>query len=397
MSKNWSFLKALPFNSKILKHIFINIAFCCSVSFSYAQILQGTVYDSKTREALPGVVIFLDGTSIITTSDNNGKFLLVVENKINVNLVFRHLSYESLVIEKPFEHYGEAFFLKEKTNLIREAVVAADYDPFTRAERIKVFKEFFLGTSVAAKSCVILNEDDIMIYYDNNTEILHAFARNPLIVENQYLGYRITIDIKYFQVEFTYSKSVSQSSSAIGSSITVVQPNSFVAVPSSFSYRINSFFEDISPYSFAFINRRNQIYERSREYFWLSFINNSLIKSGFKIYNKSKEIMCPEDYFVVIDNPIQRTMVVLIKPDTDINRKQNEVLEGNIYGVIGIRVKNKIDSEVIFLTNRFSVDLFGNITTNGLIYQGNMAQQRIGDMLPRDFIYTPSKASQRRR
>lgn len=377
--------------ANIMKHTFLSIVFFCKIFFLNAQVIQGTVYDSKTREALSGVVIFLDGTSIVTTSDNDGKFLLAVENIINANLVFSHLSYESLVIEKPFEDRREAFFLKEKTNLLNAAVAVAEYDPLSRAEKMKVFKEFFLGESVAAKSCIIRNEDDIMLRYDHPTDILYASVRNPLTIENQHLGYRITADIKYFQVKYTYTAVVSPNRN------TVVPSNQFVATASSFAYSITSFFEDQKPYDISLVSRRNQIYVRSRQYFWLSLVNNfALIKSGFKIYNKSKEVYA-EDYFTVMDDPIQKAKVVLITPGTNINRKHNEVSEESIYGVIGIRAQNKNDSEVIFLTNQFSVDPYGNVATSGLIYKGDMAHQRVGDMLPQNFIYTPSKVQQRRR
>jgi len=369
-----------------MKHILFCITFCCTITFLHAQVIQGTVYDSKTREVLPGVVIFLDGTSVVTTSDNEGKFRLDVEKKINTNLIFRHLSYESLVIENPFEHRGETFFLKEKTNVINEAVVVAEHDPLSRAERMRIFKEVFLGESVAAKSCVILNEDDIMLRYDYLTEILHASARDPLIIENRYLGYRISATLLNFQVKCTYADAVPRDG------------NTFVASKnfnlSSFSYSIASFFEDQRPYDISLIIRRNNIYERSRQYFWLSFVNNyALIESGFKVYNKAKEVYAG-DYFTVIDDSIKKTKVVLITPDTDINRKHYRVSEGDIYGVIGIRAKNRIDSDVIFLTNQFSVDFFGNIATNGLIYIGDMAHQRVGDLLPRDFIYVPFNVPQ---
>jgi hypothetical protein len=355
-----------------MKHISLVIAFFCTLFFSHAQVIQGTVYDSKTRETLPGVVVYLDGTSVVTTSDNDGKFLLVVKNKINANLVFSHLSYESLVVEKPFEHHGETFFLKEKTNLLHAAVAVAEYDPY-RAERMRVFKNFFLGESVAAKSCVILNEDDIVLRYDHPLNMLYAFAYNPLIVENRYLGYRIIIDIQYFQVEYTYTKN-------------------FVTIPSSFSYRISYFFEDQAPYDISLIRRRNEIYERSRQYFWSSLIRNYAQKeSGFKIYNKFKEVDS-RDYFVVSDSPAQEAKMVLLRPDTDINRKHSKVSEENVYGVISIRSRKNNVSEVIFTINRFSVDLFGNIVTSGIVYQGDMANQRVGDLLPRDFVYTPQNS-----
>ncbi|MCL2726866.1 MAG: carboxypeptidase-like regulatory domain-containing protein [Bacteroidales bacterium] len=381
-----------------MKHIFFSIIFFFSVIFSHAQVIQGTVYDSKTRETLPGVVIFFDGTSIVTTSDYDGKFRFVLENKINANLVLSHLSYESLVIEKPFEHRGESFFLKEKTNTIQAAVVTAEYDPF-RAQRMHVFKNFFLGESVAAKSCAILNEDDIILRYDNLTNILHASARNPLIVENRHLGYRITIEIQNFQVKYTYTHTpyTSPNTSNVGSSFSARNPISFELAPMSFSYKINYFFVDQGRYDISLTRRRNEIYERSRQYFWTSLITNFALKeSGFKIFNMLKEIHA-EDYFLVIDDPTQNTKEVLLMPDTDLNRKHREISDRRIYGVMGIRCKKNIVSEVIFMTNRFSVDHFGNIATSGIVYLGDMSNQRVGDMLPRDFTYTPSRVPRRLR
>ncbi|MCL1973953.1 MAG: carboxypeptidase-like regulatory domain-containing protein, partial [Bacteroidetes bacterium] len=358
-------------------------------------VVRGKVCDFKTREALPGVVIYLDGTSVVTTSDADGNFLLEVEKRINANLVFSHLSYESLVVENPFEHVGEVFFLKEKSIVLNAAVVVADYDPY-RTERMRIFKKFFLGESVAANSCVIHNEDDILLRYDNNTATLHASSRNPLVVENRHLGYRIHIDIQYFQVKYTYASVVPPSSSTAGS-ISSARAQSIDLSPSSFSYKINYFFEDENPYDVLLSRRRNDIYERSRQYFWSSLIANFALKeSGFKIYNRSKEVDARE-YFSVLDIPTRGEKMVTILPNTDIDRRHKEVFEGTVYGVMGIRAKNKNDSQVIFLTHQFSVDPFGNITDSGLVYEGDMSQQRIGDMLPRDFVYAPFNVPRRRR
>ena len=49
-----------------------------------AQTIEGTVYDAKTKETVPGVAIYVDGTSIFTTSDKNGRFL-VIRNPDNVD------------------------------------------------------------------------------------------------------------------------------------------------------------------------------------------------------------------------------------------------------------------------------------------------------------------------
>jgi hypothetical protein len=85
---------------------------------------------------------------------------------------------------------------------------------------------------------------------------------------------------------------------------------------------------------------------------------------------------------------------VLITPDTDINLKHNWVYEESIYGVIGILYNSRFHSEAIFLTNRVAVDEFGNPdAVDGIIYFGDMGDQRLGDMLPMDYKYNPNSSS----
>ena len=148
-----------------MKCIIFNIIFCSLLYSLQAQTIEGVVYDTKTKETITGVAIYFDGTSIITTSDSDGKFRLSVESKINASLVFSHLSYELLTIERPFEHSENKFYLNEKVNTLNEVRVVADR--YSRTEKMKAFKEQFLGKSEAGKSCVIINEDDIDLKYDS--------------------------------------------------------------------------------------------------------------------------------------------------------------------------------------------------------------------------------------
>jgi len=65
-------------------------------------------------------------------------------------------------------------------------------------------------------------------------------------------------------------------------------------------------------------------------------------------------------------------------------------MEGQIYGVVGITYRGNFSSEVFFLTNRFSIDDYGNPdTVDHLMLSGDMGNQRLGDMLPVDNKYPP--------
>jgi len=332
-------------------------------------VIEGTVYDARTRETIPGVVIYLDGTSIVTTSDKDGNFCLEINNKINTNLIFSHLSYEPLVVKYPFERLEKAFFLKEKVSTLTEAVVVGKRELFTRNQMMRVFKEQFLGLSTAGKSCQIVNEEDVIFKYDQNACKLLAYAIQPLIIENKHLEYRITFHLHSFTIQYN-------------STITLD-----ISTARYFSFKGTSFFVDLSPYNFRVSNMRDEIYVRSRPCFFLNLVANTLEESKFKVFNGFRQ----EDvskYFSVMDKQSQK--IVQIIPNTDIKRTHGYVYEGTIYGVIGVLYNNRFMSEVIFLTDRFFMDEFGNIDDiDHILFDGDMALQRLGDMLPLNYIYNP--------
>ena len=348
-----------------MRKLIICLISCSTFYGLQAQVIEGTVYDAKTKETIPGVVIYLDGTTINTTTDRDGRFRLVINQTVNTKLVFSHLSYESLIITPPFERLGKTIFLNEKTNILQEARVVAGRDWFPRETKMTVFKEQFLGTSEAGKSCTILNEDDIVLTYDNTTNILTGYSRQPIIIENRYLAYLVTFDLHSFSVHYTESN-------------TLDMRKSFKV-----AFKGTSSFVDQSPYSIRFKTRRDETYLRSKQYFFKNLVANTLEEAKFRLFNRVARIN-PEQYFMTDG---QEAFII---PGTNIRSRHNMVEEGPIYGVIRILYDNTLTSEIVFLTNKVSVDEFGNPdTVDNLIFFGDMGGQRLGNMLPRDFVWRP--------
>jgi len=343
-----------------------NLMICFISILSFHQLqsqnIEGTVFDAKTKETIPGVAIYFSGTQIITTSDVNGKFRLVVDKQVHTPLILSHLSYEPLTIEKPFEHREKSFFLKEKVSMLAEVKVVADR--YSRAEKMKVFKEQFLGKSTGGKSCEIMNEEDVVLEYNHHTYTLVGYAKKPVVIENRYLGYRITFDLNSFSVKY------------VSNTLDMVKA---IKV----SFKGTSSFIDLAPYNIQFIKRREEVHVRSNQFFWKNFVSNTLEKSKITIYNRYHKIN-PQDYFLISNAPPYKVVVVL--PETNINMSHPDIHDGPIYGVIKIVSGKNYHSEVVFLTNRFSVDAFGNTDSiDNLIFNGVMGDQRLGDMLPRDY------------
>jgi len=326
-----------------------------------AQTIEGTVYDANSKEPLAGVVVYLNGTSIATSSDGNGDFRLVVKERISTSLVFSLMGYEPLIIENPFEPQPKSFFLNEKSIILSEVVLVAD--KFSRSEKMKAFKEQFLGGSRAGKSCTILNEADIVFKYDLEENHLTAFFENPLVIENEYLAYRVTVDMQMFSIQYDrYTLKKSHIKRVL--------------------FMVTCSFVDKNPLDLKIAKRRDEKYSRSRQYFWKNFVDNTLEEASIKIYNGNKQTE-PSRYFNITTTPDQS--IISIKPYTDLSRVRNGSIDTDIYGIISVLYDNTIISEVIFMTDRIAIDKFGN-TIDKVRFAGDMGNQRVGDMLPINYV-----------
>jgi hypothetical protein len=90
-----------------IKFLFILvIIFSALISIAQNGIIRGTVYDDATGEYLPGVTIFLEGTTTGTLTDLDGKFNLSAAPG-NYKLRVSFISYETLIISDLTVKAGE--------------------------------------------------------------------------------------------------------------------------------------------------------------------------------------------------------------------------------------------------------------------------------------------------
>ncbi|VAW23863.1 TonB-dependent receptor [hydrothermal vent metagenome] len=104
-----------------------------SISLVYGQkgFIRGLVFDGKTGESLPGVTIFVEGTTIGTITDLDGKFNLPI-NPGTYQIRVSFISYETLhindvVVEAEKATVFDNLKLEEATIEIGEATVTAKY------------------------------------------------------------------------------------------------------------------------------------------------------------------------------------------------------------------------------------------------------------------------------
>jgi hypothetical protein len=158
--------------------------------------IEGVVVDATTNSLLPGASVFFNNSSKGQFADAEGKFVFNNISIDNNELVVSYLGYKTLIAKlnlKPDVHPRLLIKLLPDTVALAEVIIAATRD----AEWLKNFELFnneFLGQTPTAKLCRILNPS--VLRFNNKDGKLFIRANEPIRIENQALGYWISVSIE---------------------------------------------------------------------------------------------------------------------------------------------------------------------------------------------------------
>ena len=379
-----------------MKKIFIIIIIVLSCIQINAQTLSGVVYDKATKQPIPGVNVYLDGTSIVDVTENSGKFTLSVKQIINTKLVLRLLTYHTLIIEEPFKHLPDTIYMEEQITMLGEVTVQADR--FSRRQKLRAFSEQFLGTTQAGSSCRIVNENEIQLSFHLPTKKLLASSDKPIEVINEYLGYRVLFTLDDFWAEY--------------SDVTLSSDKALQTF-----CMIRTLFTDLKPNDIRIKRRRDDIYEESTKNFFKNLAYNPLFGSNtsegeklreakqnpiFRLYKDGTQIN-PYSYFIIRDTLSQKmiylsdSIIEKENPDNSMLRisvlhreKANETYyrqaNSSNSSILFVNGDSNYSSGIRFFTNSLLVDRYGNIDqVDKVFFSGLMGRIRMGDLLPMEY------------
>lgn len=177
--------------------------FCLLFSFVQAQVtVSGKVIDEQGKP-VQGASVYINNTTIGTNSDTEGYFNLALQHgyhSLTVSYVgFETTSYRVNTLDLPDE---VVFQLFQKIDQLDEIVIKnkrtfASKKPYF----LDLFVKHFLGESYLSTKTVIKNKHVLKFDYDETTNVLEVSSSEPLIIENQGLGYKITYDLVSFQLK----------------------------------------------------------------------------------------------------------------------------------------------------------------------------------------------------
>lgn len=227
-----------------------------SAQYRSQQIIFGQVTDVKTDLPLELANIFIAHSTMGDATDKNGYFFIQDVPSGTFEIVVSMIGYE---IQKrkvivPFQSQERIHFkLNPKVIELPEIVVSAA-DLKKRKKNLDRFTKHLLSTTWNAYQTKLLNPE-VLIFLSTKPHLLTAIATEPLLLENQGLGYQITYVLENFEVTSNHTR--------------------FSGIPK---------FDELEPESqeqlFEWKNNRRKAYEGSPRHFLRVICDNYRVTEG---------------------------------------------------------------------------------------------------------------------
>ncbi|MEI7423193.1 MAG: carboxypeptidase-like regulatory domain-containing protein [Prolixibacteraceae bacterium] len=339
---------------KHFKFLLLLTIICFYIS-GFSQVIRGTVIDKSSAEAIPFASIYFSGTTLGTTSNDKGDFELSLPKDLSNPLTVSAIGFNSFNLTNYKNLDRLTVSLEPKKYELPAIEISGDENKNIRKRFLPIFRKAFLGMKVNAKQCRILNEGDIMLQYDKIEKTLKAFARHPILIQNDQLGYNISYFLDFFEVRTTKQ-------SALISKHSLFYAGHALFIP------IKA--KDIKQKE-EFEKERDQAYFGSKVHFFKSLWDNNANESGFKILDSNKKILTIDKLVHELQPPEGRTpQKFLVKQDPLVVYFDGFRRKSMIY----------IQKDFVFFNSN------GNFDTFSLVFGGYWGKEGIADLLPFDYV-----------
>jgi hypothetical protein len=163
-------------------------------------ILKGKVVDAESFQPLEFATAFINNSTFGDITDGNGDFQIDIPSG-NYELVISYLGYQTFSFPFNTANLRESYefrILPEPLEL-EETQVSEKRDK-TWYNNLKIFQEYFLGTSINGIRCRILNPEILILDNETDKNVLKARSKGILEIENPNLGYTVKYVLEGFEL-----------------------------------------------------------------------------------------------------------------------------------------------------------------------------------------------------
>lgn len=173
------------------------------LSSSAQSSIKGIVVNETTGAPVTGSSVFISNSSIGTVTDSKGEFSIVNVPAGKHELVISCIGYETNVFaftdkDLPLQlRVKMSIKVQQLENVVVEPYLEEGWDKWG-----KTFTENFIGTNENAKHCRIKNTGKIRFRYYKKSNRVIAYCDEPILIDNNALGYTIKYQLEEFEVSF---------------------------------------------------------------------------------------------------------------------------------------------------------------------------------------------------
>ncbi|MEO0340339.1 MAG: carboxypeptidase-like regulatory domain-containing protein, partial [Bacteroidota bacterium] len=365
------------------RNIFLNLVIILLSFPAFCQAQQqitGRVLEAKTNEPVSFATVYLNGTTVGTTTDDDGSFLL---NKVTYpcQLVVSHISYKTLFVDINQAQGAPLKILIEPNAVDLQSVQVEDKS--LRGRNEAEFAQAFVGIDYFGERAKLTNPEVLFFTREKEktragymrSKNLKATAKQALIIEQPELGYKIHADLAYFQVDY----------------------GSFLGKNGASFFQCYYFFEpyqtDKKHKQKKWERQRSAAYYHSSMHFMRSLYQQDLAGNGYRlcerVEDKEKGIVTYQDF------PIGKYIEILPDSTMQVAGLKDQRLYIFYYPKnakrepldITTKIRGQFEQSVIQFSSDKAI-IRSNGTTPGLDIQfgGVIAEKKVGAHLPDDFV-----------
>ena len=160
-------------------------------------VISGTVIDDKTNEPIPGVNVYIAGTTIGSSTDRNGAFDFRTDLVGRQDIVASFIGYITKVKSTQLGAKNRlelSFSIEADILQLGEIQVVGSNNIFLK--QLDLFKTFFIGFDSYADQTILQNSDVLDFEENADGTKITVKSSSPLIIENNALGYTYEIELK---------------------------------------------------------------------------------------------------------------------------------------------------------------------------------------------------------
>ncbi|RRB14250.1 carboxypeptidase-like regulatory domain-containing protein [Larkinella knui] len=241
-----------------------------STLMAYGQttaVLTGYVTDATTGKPMPFANVYVNGSTRGAITDEKGYYALAGVPLGTVEIAASFVGYQPATQKIRFDNTSPqkaSFRLQPSVQLLDAVTVRGN--PKSWERHLRQFKKLLFGEPFGGQ-CLLVNSE--ALNFKEKKEHLYATANEPLIIENQALGYRLIYALQHFD-----------------------------AAPSGSVYSAGTArFEELKPENERQASRfrRNRLtaYQGSIRHLMASLIDNTFQQAGFQVYQEDGTKMIP--------------------------------------------------------------------------------------------------------